>query len=97
MPLGGFGQFRPRTPRPEAEDAAPPPKPDGPTRPLLVVGLGNPTNDYGQTRHNVGMWVIGELTNRYRVALSRSGNVEAARLDIDGLSLIHISEPTRPY
>ena len=84
MPLGGFGQFRPRTPRPEAEDAAPAPKSEGPTRPLLVVGLGNPTNDYGQTRHNVGMWVIGELTNRYRVALSRSGNVEAARLDIDG-------------
>ena len=84
MPLGGFGQFRPRTPRPEAEDAPSSPRSDGPTRPLLVVGLGNPTNDYGQTRHNVGMWCIGELTNRYRVALSRSGNVEAARLEIEG-------------
>ncbi len=84
MPLGGFGQFRPRSPRPEVEDAAPVPPKDGPARPLLVVGLGNPTNDYGQTRHNVGMWCIGVLARRHRVELTRSGNVDAARVDLEG-------------
>ena len=85
MALGGFGQFRPRTPRPEAEEIATPvTAQDGPTRPLLVVGLGNPTNDYGQTRHNVGMWCVGVLAQRHHVELRRSGNVEAARLDLYG-------------
>jgi PTH1 family peptidyl-tRNA hydrolase len=85
MLLGSaFNAFRPRKPRPEAEANAPSTPEDGPARPLLVVGLGNPTNDYGQTRHNVGMWCIGVLARRHRVELKRSGNVDAARLDLAG-------------
>ncbi|MGE3856664.1 MAG: aminoacyl-tRNA hydrolase [Dehalococcoidia bacterium] len=85
MPLGSaFNAFRPRRPRPEADEPPPPAAEDGPARPKLVVGLGNPTNDYGQTRHNVGMWCIGVLARRHHAELKRTGNVEAARLDLGG-------------
>jgi len=38
---------------------------------LLVVGLGNPGDDYAQTRHNAGAWVINELVARHGGRLSR--------------------------
>ena len=86
MPLGrAFGAFRPRTPRPEAVEPTAREAQEGPARPLLVVGLGNPTNDYAQTRHNVGMWCISVLARRHRAELTRSGNMDAARLDLAGL------------
>lgn len=32
----------------------------------LIVGLGNPENEYSKTRHNMGFNVINELANEYK-------------------------------
>lgn len=36
----------------------------------LVVGLGNPGKQYEDTRHNVGVWFIDELTRQYQTSLA---------------------------
>jgi PTH1 family peptidyl-tRNA hydrolase len=47
---------------------------------LLVVGLGNPGEDYAQTRHNAGAWVIDELVRRHGGRLRR-GRRDFAAVD----------------
>lgn len=51
---------------------------------LLVVGLGNPTDQYAQTRHNAGVWVINELVSRHngRLSASRRDRAETAELRV---------------
>jgi len=38
---------------------------------LLIVGLGNPESEYGDTRHNLGFMCVRELARRFGVEISR--------------------------
>ncbi len=37
----------------------------------LIVGLGNPESDYARTRHNMGVDVVNQLADKYKIAISR--------------------------
>ncbi len=44
---------------------------------LLVVGLGNPGENYAATRHNAGRWVIDELMRRHNGKLRSARRLHA--------------------
>ncbi|MEM7142448.1 MAG: aminoacyl-tRNA hydrolase [Actinomycetota bacterium] len=62
---------------------------------LLVVGLANPGDEYAQTRHNAGAWVIHELVSRHGGKLTRGKRdfAEADELRIGG-SRLAVAIPT---
>lgn len=62
---------------------------------LLVVGLGNPGDDYARTRHNAGSWVIHELVRRHggRLTRGRRDLAESDELRI-GSKLLAVAVPT---
>ncbi len=63
-----------------------------PTFPVLIVGFGNPGNEYASTRHNVGIWCIRALGQRYRAQFERTGKMENAHADIEGRE-VHLARP----
>ncbi len=38
----------------------------------LIVGLGNPGNEYNNTRHNIGFMCLDEIAKKYNVSFSKS-------------------------
>ncbi len=50
----------------------------------LVVGLGNPENEYARTRHNMGFDAVNKIANKYKIEMNRTkfnaiygtGNIE---------------------
>ena len=41
---------------------------------FIIVGLGNPTNEYNGTRHNVGFNVIDAIADKYNIAVTERKN-----------------------
>ena len=37
----------------------------------LIVGLGNPEEEYGKTRHNMGFNVINKLSSKYGIEVNK--------------------------
>ncbi|HCA26345.1 MAG TPA: aminoacyl-tRNA hydrolase [Betaproteobacteria bacterium] len=55
----------------------------------LIVGLGNPGQEYSATRHNAGFWWLGQLAARQGALLKAEGKFHglAGRAAIDGRDL----------
>ncbi|HZD38597.1 MAG TPA: aminoacyl-tRNA hydrolase [Actinomycetes bacterium] len=66
----------------------------GESGPWLVLGLGNPDAEYGNTRHNAGAMVVRRLAERFGVRLRRSRQrAEVAELR-DGDARVVLARPT---
>jgi PTH1 family peptidyl-tRNA hydrolase len=79
-------------PRRPEESSQPAEESRGPVRPALVVGLGNPGNEYAATRHNVGVWCVRELARRHGAKFERHGRMDAATVEVGGVTL-HLGRP----
>ena len=47
--------------------------------PWIILGLGNPDDEYGNSRHNAGAMVVGLLADRAGATLKRSSRTRARR------------------
>jgi peptidyl-tRNA hydrolase, PTH1 family len=65
----------------------------------LILGLGNPGEEYRATRHNVGFRVVEELARRWRVPLDRldcnslTGRRVAGEAALDGDQGVLLAQP----
>ena len=62
----------------------------------LIIGLGNPGREYGNTRHNVGFEVLDELVRRTEVTLRRSWTVPAwtGKAEVEGEGVLLVKPRT---
>jgi PTH1 family peptidyl-tRNA hydrolase len=66
-----------------------------PTALRLIVGLGNPSSKYEQTRHNAGFWFLDEVAVRHRLAFHADSRFQGllAKLDFEG-ETVFLLKPT---
>ena len=57
---------------------------------MIIVGLGNVGKEYENTHHNAGFLALDSIAKANQLEFRLEKKFQA-------LSLIHISEPTRPY
>ena len=55
----------------------------------LIVGLGNPDDEYLDTRHNAGFWFVDELARKYGGAFRREPKHQGdlAKIRIEGTEI----------
>lgn len=61
----------------------------------LIVGLGNPGEEYARTRHNAGFWFVDRLADDARSPWNREGRhqCEASRAQVAGVE-VRLQKPT---
>ena len=61
---------------------------------FLIVGLGNPGNEYSRTRHNAGFMLVNRLADKWRAdwSLEKRFNARVARVDRNGRRVL-LCEP----
>lgn len=62
-------------------------------KPVLIVGLGNPGEEYANTRHNVGFMAVDHLAGDAAVWKVEK-NAITARVDVDGRRVIFVKPQT---
>ena len=62
-------------------------------KPLLIVGLGNPGNEYNNTRHNVGFMAIDSIAPK-DANWKKEKNALTTRVEIDGINVILVKPQT---
>lgn len=62
----------------------------------LIAGLGNPGNQYLETRHNVGFWLLERLQHNYSItfATEKKFKAKTARFECNGKSIRIIAPDT---
>ena len=62
-------------------------------KPILIVGLGNPGNEYKNTRHNVGFMAVDFLAGQDAV-WKKEKNALTSRTEVDGFNIIFVKPQT---
>ena len=61
----------------------------------LIVGLGNPENEYANTRHNMGFCVVNEIAKKYNIELNKNKfNSLYGKGEIEGQKIILVKPQT---
>lgn len=61
----------------------------------IIVGLGNPEEDYSGTRHNMGFDVINEIAEKYNIKVNKNKfNSIYAKCDIEGQEVMLVKPQT---
>ena len=51
----------------------------------LIVGLGNPENEYSNTRHNMGFNVVNKLSEKFNIKINKDSDIPLYRQIGDGI------------
>ncbi len=62
-------------------------------KPILIIGLGNPGNEYAKTRHNVGFMAIDFFAPN-DATWKKEKNALTTRVEIDGKNIILVKPQT---
>jgi PTH1 family peptidyl-tRNA hydrolase len=63
-------------------------------KPFLIVGLGNPGEEYKNTRHNIGFQIADEWVRKYEAGFRKDRYADVAQLSLKGRKIFVIKPNT---